>query len=75
MLQPHRAYDHVGGADIRDRPDWNMPYSHTSRLHEPLCLFTILTCCTDRIGLSAGVVVLPQRQTVLFGKPAPTSPC
>jgi probable F420-dependent oxidoreductase len=64
------AYDHVVGADITNRPDWNMPYTHESSFHEPITLFAYLAACTHSLILSTGVVVLPQRQTVLFGKQA-----
>jgi probable F420-dependent oxidoreductase len=64
------AYDHVVGADITNRPDWNMPYTQESSFHEPLTLFAYLAAFTNSLILSTGVVVLPQRQTVLFGKQA-----
>jgi probable F420-dependent oxidoreductase len=64
------AYDHVVGADIKNRPDWKMPYTHESLFHEPMTLFAYLAACTNSLILSTGVVVLPQRQTVLFGKQA-----
>src|ERR1700687_4799989 len=60
------AYDHVIGADITNRPDWNMPYTHESMFHEPLALFAFLSAWTKSLILSTGVVILPQRQTVLF---------
>jgi probable F420-dependent oxidoreductase len=64
------AYDHVVGADITNRPDWTMAYTHESLFHEPMTLFAYLAACTNTLILSTGVVVLPQRQTVLFGKQA-----
>lgn len=64
------AYDHVVGADIRHRPDWQGPYTHESAFHEPMILFAYLAGLTQRLFFSTGVIVLPQRQTVLFGKQA-----
>jgi probable F420-dependent oxidoreductase len=64
------AYDHVVGADVTNRPDWTMPYTHESLFHEPMTLFAYLAACTNTLILSTGVIVLPQRQTVLFGKQA-----
>nr|WP_217895176.1 LLM class F420-dependent oxidoreductase [Sphingomonas sp. CDS-1] len=64
------AYDHVVGANIRNRPGWNMPYTHESAFHEPLTLFSYLAACTRKILLSTGVIILPQRQTVLLAKQA-----
>jgi probable F420-dependent oxidoreductase len=40
--------------------------------HEPMVLFGYLAATTRTIRLSTGVVILPQRQTVLFGKQAAT---
>lgn len=64
------AYDHVVGADITNRPNWTMRYTHESAFHEPLTLFAYLAGLTNSLMFSTGVVVLPQRQTVLFGKQA-----
>ena len=64
------AYDHVVGADVSNRPDWAMPYTHESMFHEPLSLFSYLAGLTRRLILMSGVIVLPQRQTVLFAKQA-----
>jgi probable F420-dependent oxidoreductase len=64
------AYDHIIGVDITHRPDWNMPYTRESLFHEAMTLFAYLAACTNALILSTGVVVLPQRQTVLFGKQA-----
>ena len=64
------GYDHVVGADTTNRPDWKMRYTHESTFHEPLTLFAYLAGLTKSLIPSTGVVVLPQRQTVLFGKQA-----
>ncbi len=64
------AYDHVLGANLASRPDWNMPYSHDSVFHEPLALFAYLAGVTKHIGLASGIIVLPQRQTAMFAKQA-----
>ena len=64
------AYDHVIGASIDDRPDWSGPYTVKDPFHEPMTLFGYLAGQTRHLGLMTGVVILPQRQTVLFGKQA-----
>ena len=64
------AYDHVIGADTRSRPDWRGPYSIDSLFHEPLVLFGYLAGLTRRIELVTGILILPQRQTVLVAKQA-----
>jgi probable F420-dependent oxidoreductase len=69
------AYDHVVGADISNRPDWDLsahPFTHTSPFYEPIVLFSFAAGVTRRIKFLSGVIVLPQRQTVLFAKQAAT---
>jgi probable F420-dependent oxidoreductase len=63
------AYDHVIGAVHADRdpPLWG-PYTEESAFHEPFVLFGYFASCTNRIGLATGVIILPQRQTVLVAK-------
>jgi alkanesulfonate monooxygenase SsuD/methylene tetrahydromethanopterin reductase-like flavin-dependent oxidoreductase (luciferase family) len=65
-----QAYDHVVGADTRVRPGWNGPYDLHSLFHEPMVLFGYLAGLTKRIELVTGVIILPQRQTVLVAKQA-----
>jgi probable F420-dependent oxidoreductase len=62
--------DHVLGADISARPDWNAPYSYThkSRVREAIVMLGFLAACTRRVVLGTAVVILPQRQTALVGK-------
>lgn len=63
------AYDHVIGADISDRPNWRGPYTIDTQFHEPFVLFGFLAAIT-RLELVTGVIILPQRQTVLVAKQA-----
>ena len=64
------AYDHVLGANPASRPDWRAPYSHLDMFHEPFVLFGFLAGLTNRIELVTGILILPQRQTVLVAKQA-----
>jgi len=64
------AYDHVLGANPAGRPDWRAPYSHLDMFHEPFVLFGFLAGLTKRIELVTGIIILPQRQTVLVAKQA-----
>ncbi len=64
------AYDHVVGADITNRPDWRGPYTTASLFHEPFVLFGYLAGVTTRLEFVPGVIILPQRQTVLVAKQA-----
>jgi len=63
------AYDHVVGADVTSRPNWR-GYTHESMFHEPFVLFAYLAGLTRSIELVSGVLILPQRQTVLVAKQA-----
>jgi len=66
------AYDHVLGANP-DRPGgWKGPYTHQSPFHEPFTLFSFMAAVTQKIEFCSGVIILPQRQTVLFAKQAAT---
>jgi len=64
------AYDHVIGANLSSRPGWKPPYSHLDIFHEPLVLFGFMAGATKKIELVTGIIILPQRQTVLVAKQA-----
>ena len=64
------AYDHVVGANPASRANWRAPYSHMDMFHEPLVLFSYLAGVTRRIEFCTGIIILPQRQTVLVAKQA-----
>lgn len=71
------AYEHILGANIEHRAGWQRPYGDTHRaytdkdlFHEPLVLFGFLAGLTSVIELVTGVLILPQRQTVLVAKQA-----
>jgi probable F420-dependent oxidoreductase len=65
------TYDHVLGAEHADRvPALAGPYTEQDPFHEPLTLFAYLAGLTERIELATGILILPQRQTVLVAKQA-----
>ncbi|HEY7220940.1 MAG TPA: LLM class F420-dependent oxidoreductase [Candidatus Binatia bacterium] len=64
------AYDHVIGANLTSRPGWRPPYSHLDTFHEPFVLFAYLAGLTKQIEFVTGIIILPQRQTVLVAKQA-----
>ena len=64
------AYDHVVGADPRIHVGWNGPYDVHTTFHEPLVTFGYLAAVTTSLELVTGIVILPQRQTVLVAKQA-----
>ena len=64
------AFDHVIGANAASRPDWRGAYRSTDMFHEPFVLFGYLAGVTQRIEMFTGIIILPQRQTVLVAKQA-----
>ena len=62
-------YDHVLGADVSTRPDWRGPYTSETPFHEVFVLLGFLAAITN-LELVPGVLILPQRQTVLVAKQA-----
>jgi len=64
-------YDHVVGAEHADRepPLWG-PYTEEHSFHDPFVAFGYLAAITNRIELATGVMILPQRQTVLAAQQA-----
>lgn len=64
------TFDHVVGANAASRPGWSGAYRHTDMFHEPMVLFGYLAGLTSRLELVTGILILPQRQTVLVAKQA-----
>ncbi len=64
------AFDHVLGASTTTRPDWRGAYTTAHLFHEPFVLFSYLAAITKNVELVTGVIILPQRQTVLVAKQA-----
>jgi probable F420-dependent oxidoreductase len=66
------AYDHVLGANP-DRPGDKLgPYTSEDAFMEPFSLFSFIAAMTRQIGFVTGIIILPQRQTVLVAKQAAT---
>ena len=63
------AYDHVIGADPEVHKPWHGPYNIDTTFHEPFVLFGYLAAITT-LELVTGIIILPQRQTVLVAKQA-----
>ncbi len=64
------SFDHVIGANTANRPDWGSRYALRDSFHEPFVLYGFLAGVTQRVELVTGIVILPQRQTVLVAKQA-----
>jgi probable F420-dependent oxidoreductase len=62
------VYDHVVGSP--PQPGRLAYYDETTDFHEPLILSAYLAGVTKRIAFSQGILILPQRQTVLLAKQA-----
>ena len=63
------AYDHVVGADPTVHRGWQGPYDIDTTFHEPFVMFGYLAAVTS-LELVTGVIILPQRQSVLVAKQA-----
>jgi probable F420-dependent oxidoreductase len=63
------TYDHVVGADPDIHSPWDGPYDVHTTFHEPMVLFGYLAGVTS-LELVTGIIILPQRQTVLVAKQA-----
>jgi probable F420-dependent oxidoreductase len=64
-------YDHVAGAARvdRDPPIWEHgPYTDEHPFHDPLVAFGYIAAITKRIELVTGILILPQRQTLLVAR-------
>jgi probable F420-dependent oxidoreductase len=64
------AYDHVVGATHDREPKLNGPYTDQHPFHDPFVMFGYLAAITTKIEFVTGVLILPQRQTVLVARQA-----
>ncbi len=66
------AYDHVLGANP-DRPGgFSGPYTFRTPFQEVFVLLSFMAAITQKMELVSGIIILPQRQTVLAAKQAAT---
>ncbi|HEV7897884.1 MAG TPA: LLM class F420-dependent oxidoreductase [Planosporangium sp.] len=63
------AYEHVVGADPEHYSGWTGPYDIHTQFHEPMVLFGYLAAIVS-MELVNGILILPQRPTVLVAKQA-----
>src|SRR5487761_1022557 len=63
------ASDHVVGADPAVHQGWQGAYDVTTTFREPFVMFGYLAAITS-LELVTGIIILPQRQTVLVAKQA-----
>ena len=64
-------YDHVVGASHLDRnPKLSGPYTELDPFHDPFVALSYVSGITTHLELATGVLILPQRQTVLVAKQA-----
>jgi len=63
--------DHVLGADPEHHEHVvNSYYTHESVMHEPFITMAYLAAITEKVKLTTGILILPQRQTALVAKQA-----
>ena len=63
------TFDHVLGGNAAMH-DLRGPYKHTDSFHELFVLYGFLAGITQKIELTSGIIILPQRQTALVAKQA-----
>jgi len=64
------AFDHVLSVNSASRRDWEYIYDHEDPFHEVMVLLGYLAGVTDRLRLSTGILVLPQRKAPVVAKQA-----
>ena len=64
------TYDHVLGATHDRMPKLTGPYTEKDPFHDPFVMFAYLAGITKRLELVTGILILPQRQTVLVARQA-----
>jgi probable F420-dependent oxidoreductase len=64
------TYDHVVGATHDRVPKLTGPYTDQHPFHDPFVMFAHLAGITQRIEFVTGILILPQRQTVLVARQA-----
>jgi probable F420-dependent oxidoreductase len=64
------AYDHVLGATHDREPKLTGPYTEKDPFHDPFVMFAYLAGITRRLQFVTGILILPQRQTVLVARQA-----
>lgn len=64
------VFDHVLGATHDREPKLWGPYTERDPFHDPFVMLAYLAARTTRLGLVTGVLILPQRQTVLVARQA-----
>ena len=62
------AYDYVLGAGTSHYQRWNGAYRLKDEFCAPFIFFGCLAALTSSIDLTANIMILPQRQTILFAK-------
>lgn len=66
------AYDHVLGANPERPGGWQGPYDYEDPFYSPFLLFSYMAGIAGRLGFVTGILILPQRETVLVAKQAAT---
>lgn len=66
------AYEHVLGVNPDRAEDWDGPYDFKSSFQSPFLLFSFMAAVTDSLEFATGILILPQRQTLLAAKQAAT---
>ena len=63
-------YDHVVGANHGEFAEVKSPYTERDPFHDPFTAFAYLAGLTREVEFVTGILILPQRQTVLVARQA-----
>ena len=66
------TYEHVLGVNPNRSEDWDGPYDFSNPFLSPFLLFSYMAAVSDSLEFATGILILPQRQTVLAAKQAAT---
>jgi len=66
------TYEHVLGANPERPGGWLGPYTYQHPFQSPFLLFSFMAAVTEKIAFTTGILIAPQRQTVLLAKQAAT---
>ena len=62
--------DHVLGANLASRPNWQGGNTSADLFHDPFVLISWMSNLAPKLGFSTGVLIVAQRQTALVAKQA-----
>jgi probable F420-dependent oxidoreductase len=66
------TYEHLLGANPDRAGGWSGVYDYQDPFHDPFALFSYMAAVTSSLEFATGILILPQRDTVVVAKQAAT---